>query len=131
MRPVLRCFLVSLALAGLPAVPVLAAASPSPGGAATATSSVAGTDLAAQLRSWLRTIWPESGCTIDPSGQCGSAAPGPSAASSARQVRPASGCLIDPSGGCGPAAPAQRRPTGATKVRPASGCGIDPGGGCH
>jgi hypothetical protein len=75
MRSLLGRFLVSLALAGLSAEPVLAAAGPSPGDAAPPASFAAAAGLATQLWGWMWTIWPEGGCLIDPDGQCRSSAP--------------------------------------------------------
>src|SRR5579864_2051591 len=94
-------FLVSIALAGLSAAAVLDAAGPPPGGAAPTASAAAGAgSLAAQLWSWMRTMWPDSGCTIDLDGRCGNTAPQPGTTAFARQVRKDGGCGIDPGGGC-------------------------------
>ncbi len=69
----------------LPAVAAVALLlSSSPAGAARSTW-----DFSGWLRSVLSTIWGESGCSADPSGQCG-AAPAPVD----------SGCAWDPNGGC-------------------------------
>jgi hypothetical protein len=92
MRTSLRRALVSVvltvSLASLSVAPVLAAAGLSPAAAAPAASSMAGFGLGAQLWSWVRTIWPESGCTIDPSGQCAKAAPRPGAPAGALAAPP-------------------------------------------
>lgn len=90
LRRALVSVLLAVALGGLPVAQVLAAAGPSPAAAARAASSVAGSGLGAQLWSWMRTIWPESGCTIDPDGQCVKAAPRPGAPASATAAPPRS-----------------------------------------
>jgi|GEM_PF-4375595 len=108
LRRVLVFVALAVVLAGLSAVPILAAAGPSRAAAAPAASSEAGSGL--QLWSWMRTIWPDAACGIDPSGQCLKAAPGTGT----------------PAG----AAPAPRRLPRSGKVRPTGGCGIDSNGGC-
>jgi len=110
LRRVLVAVALAVALAGLLTAPVLAASDPSRAAAPPAASSVDGSGLAGQLWSWMRTIWPQSGCTIDPDGQCRNAAP--------------------PIGTLAGAAAAPRRLSRSDKVRPTSGCGIDPGGQC-
>lgn len=113
MRPSLRRALVSFALVGLSAAPVLAASDPSRAAVAPAAASVDGSGLAAQVWSWIRTILPDSGCGIDPSG-------GNCVASAPRPGTPAGAAASPP------------RPTPAAgKVRPTAGCGIDPGGSCQ
>jgi hypothetical protein len=108
VRRVLVSVALAAALAGLSVAPVLAAGGPFLAGATPVASSGADPGLAAQVWSLLRTIWPEGGCTIDPSGQCGGMSPRPgarAASRAARKSRPDGGCTIDPGGQCGGTAP--------------------------
>jgi hypothetical protein len=123
VRRVLVSVALAAALAGLSVAPVLAAGGPFLAGATPAASSGAGPGLAAQLWGLVRTIWPDSGCTIDPGGRCGGTAPRPgaqAASRAARKIRPDGGCLIDPSGQCGSMAlrPGTRAGALATPPRP-------------
>jgi hypothetical protein len=123
VRRVLVSVALAAALAGLSVAPVLAAGGPFSAGAAPAASSATGPGLAAQLWGWVRTIWPDSGCLIDPDGRCGSTAPRPgarAAAPAARRIRPEGGCTIDPSGQCGGMSPRPGARAGAlaTPLRP-------------
>lgn len=100
-----------LALALLPAWPAAA----SSGGIEPAWSrAFQPLDLAFRLWAALASLWGESGCTVDPSGNCFS---GPQAGATGE-----AGCMVDPSGACfsGPQA-------GTTRE---SGCSLDPNGGC-
>lgn len=109
--PPLRAALLALALSGTLAVPPAAAAA-LPGSVLTVSAVGPGAlDWVSGTWSWLRGVWPEAGCILDPNGGCLTNAP----------VRPQDGCGIDPNGRCLGRA---RRP------RPTEGCGIDPDGHC-
>lgn len=66
-------------------------------------------DLAAQIWNALVGLWGESGCSVDPSGACGSAS------------QAEHGCSEDPNGGCA---------AGAATAVAESGCSVDPDGRC-
>jgi hypothetical protein len=85
---------LGLALALTLALPCLAGAASLPGRTQAAGVGSSGGHLLAQAWSWLRSLWPEEGCGIDPSGgKCASQSPAP-------PVRPDEGCGIDPNGKC-------------------------------
>jgi hypothetical protein len=88
LRRVLVSVVLAVASAGLAVAPVFAAAGPSAAVVAPPASSAVGSGPGAQLWRWVRTIWPESGCGIDPSGQCGSAAPRPGTQAGVMAVPP-------------------------------------------
>jgi hypothetical protein len=114
MRASLPCrTLCALALTAAMALPA-GAGSSSPAGAATGLASSPAAAPLSQAWSWLRAIWLDAGCGMDPNGRsCGSVAPLP---------RPEEGCGMDPNGrGCGNIAP---------PPRPDAGCGMDPDGRC-
>jgi len=70
-------------------------------------------DVLGALKGWLRNLWADNGCILDPSGRClQGATSGPTTDN---------GCIADPSGRClqGP-----KRPTTD------NGCIIDPSGRC-
>src|SRR5947209_5329908 len=106
---------VSLVLAlALATVPWTASAAPnrtSREGARQATvGSWAPADVLAALKGWLRNLWAENGCILDPSGRCLQGTPsGPTLDN---------GCIADPNGRC---------LQGSTR---GNGCILDPSGRC-
>jgi hypothetical protein len=90
---------LGLVLALTLAVPCLAGATVSPARAQAGGVASSGGHLLAQAWSWLRSLWPDAGCILDPNGgRCVPHAP-------AAPVRPDEGCIIDPNGKCGMSPP--------------------------
>jgi hypothetical protein len=98
-RP-LRAVLVVLAWLAAFALPLAAATGPSRAGATPAASSSAAAGLAAQLRTWLRAIWPDLSCGMDPNGACATRPTPGRAAPPAGKARPNLSCGMDPNGAC-------------------------------
>ena len=85
---------LGLALALTLALPCLAGAASLPGRTQAAGVGSSGGHLLAQAWSWLRSLWPDAGCVIDPNGgKCVSQAP-------TQTAQPDGGCVIDPDGKC-------------------------------
>jgi hypothetical protein len=74
-------------------------------------------DLLGRSWSFLKSLWSEEGCDIDPDGRCLTSA----------QPRTDTGCDIDPSGRCLTSAIQAPQPRTDTDT----GCMIDPDGRCH
>lgn len=91
--------------------------------AASPTQGLGLADLLGTLRVWLGAVWPQNGCTIDPSGgNCIVPPPGGQASSTSRVPN---GCTIDPNGSVVCTSRVQPPQRG---VRTPNGCGIDPSG---
>jgi hypothetical protein len=79
-------------------------------------------DLLGLSWSFLKSLWSEEGCHIDPDGRC---IAGTAQVPQPKSFWSAEGCGIDPDG---------RRITGTTQTpqpKADTGCGIDPSGRCH
>jgi hypothetical protein len=81
------------------------------------TSAAFGADTLGGIWDWIKTLWPLTGCGLDPNGACARTTPRPPGR------RPQEGCGLDPNGRCAYSAP---RPA----LRPQEGCGIDPNARC-
>jgi hypothetical protein len=92
-----RRVLAVVALAAALALPLCGPDGRSSATVAPAEAAPASLGLAAQLRTWLCTIWPALGCGLDPDGYK-MAAPGRARQAPARGTRPDLGCTIDPNG---------------------------------
>jgi hypothetical protein len=75
-----RNALLVVALLAVLAVPLNAATGSAGGGSAPAPARTASSGAGSRLLSWLGEIWPDLGCTMDPSGHCLPGNPPPQAA---------------------------------------------------
>jgi hypothetical protein len=82
-------------------------------------------DLLGRSWSFLKSLWSEEGCMIDPDGRCGTRKAQAPQPSFLKNLRSEEGCRIDPDGRCLTGAPQAPQP------RTDTGCMIDPSGRCH